>query len=104
MPAHEYINQEQLRGLYAHGFHDPKVKDLDADSVWDQFDDHTYESLHDSIKNEGMKTPLDVSLTDNMLYDGHHRAVIARDLNLNKIPIRRVEKTIGPVIKEDRAK
>ena len=98
MPAHEHINQEQLRGMFANDYYDHfeenniKVGDLDADYVWDQFDDHTYEELHDSIKKEGIKTPLNVSLRDNMLYDGHHRAVIARDLGIDKIPIRDVDK------------
>jgi len=98
MAAHEHINQEQLRGLLAYDYYDPFSEDnytvggLDKDFVWDEGDDHTYESLHASIKKEGIRTPLNVSLKDNMLYDGHHRAVIARDLNLNKIPIKDVDK------------
>jgi hypothetical protein len=100
MPAHEHINQEQLRGLYANDFYDHfeennyTVGSLDADFVWNQDDDHTYEELHDSIKKEGIKTPLDVSLRNNMLYDGHHRAVIARDLGIDQIPIRNVDRKI----------
>jgi hypothetical protein len=98
MPAHEHINQEQLRGLYANDFYDHfeennyTVGSLDADFVWNVDDDHTYEELHNSIKKEGIKTPLDVSLRHNMLYDGHHRAVIARDLGIDKIPIRDVDR------------
>jgi ParB-like chromosome segregation protein Spo0J len=98
MPAHEHINQEQLRGLLAHDYYDHfdeknyTVSELDPAFVWQQDDDHTYEELYDSIEKEGIKTPLAVSLKDNMLYDGHHRAVIARDLGIDKIPIRDVDR------------
>jgi hypothetical protein len=98
MAAHEYINQEQLRKLVAYDFYDHFSEDnytvggLDADFVWIDGDDHTYQELHDFIKKEGIKTPLKVSLRDNMLYDGHHRAVVARDLGINKIPIEDVDK------------
>lgn len=98
MAAHEYINQEQLRKLVANDFYDHfnekdiTVGDLSVDYVWVDGDDPTYHELHDSIKKEGIKTPLKVSLRDNMLYDGHHRAVVARDLGINKIPIEDVDK------------
>ena len=98
MPAHEHINQEQLRGMFANDFYDHfeennyTVGNLDADNVFHPDDDYDYHELHASIKKEGIKTPLNVSLRDNMLYDGHHRAVIARDLGIDKIPIRDVDK------------
>jgi ParB-like chromosome segregation protein Spo0J len=93
MPAHEHINQQQLRGLISRDmrFDDPSGKDytigdLDAENIF-QHDSERYQSLHDSIKNEGIKVPLSVSLKQNLLIDGHHRAVVARDLGIDTIPI-----------------
>ena len=72
-------------------FDDPSGKDytigdLDAENIF-QHDSERYQSLHDSIKNEGIKVPLSVSLKQNLLIDGHHRAVVARDLGIDTIPI-----------------
>lgn len=93
MPAHQHINQEQLRGLIARDmrFDDPSGKEytigeLDAENIF-QDDSERYQSLHDSIKKEGIKVPLTVSLKRNLLIDGHHRAIVARDLGIDKIPV-----------------
>jgi ParB-like chromosome segregation protein Spo0J len=94
MAAHEYINQEQLRGLIAGDFYmagtpdeeQIKVGDLHPDGIsmysWDK--DH-YEGLKEDIKSKGIHTPLAVS--KNMLMDGHHRAVAAMELGLPQIPV-----------------
>ena len=98
MAAHEHINQEQLRGLVSNDMHfdDPSgndytIGDLDAENIF-QNDAERYQSLYDSIKTEGIKTPLEVSLKRNLLIDGHHRAIVARDLGIDKIPIKNVDK------------
>lgn len=98
MPAHQHINQEQLRGLISRDmrFDDPSgtdytIGELDSENIF-QDDTERYQSLSDSIKTEGIKTPLDVSLKRNLLIDGHHRAIVARDLGIDKIPIRDVDK------------
>lgn len=72
-------------------FDDPSGKeytigDLDAENIF-QDDSDRYQSLHDSIKNEGIKVPLSVSLKRNLLIDGHHRAIVARELGIDKIPV-----------------
>lgn len=97
MPAYDHINHEQLRGLVSRDmrFDDPSgndytIGDLDAENIF-QDDAEYYQSLHDSIKTEGIKTPLEVSLKRNLLIDGHHRAIVARDLGIDKIPIRNVD-------------
>lgn len=93
MPAYQHINQDQLRGLVASdmSFDDPSGKDytigeLDAENIFQ--DDHDrYTSMYESVKKEGIKVPLTVSLKRNLLIDGHHRAIVARDLGIDKIPI-----------------
>jgi len=47
--------------------------------------------LRDSIKSEGIKEPLHVGLSEGILHHGHHRALIARELNLPRIPVTEVE-------------
>jgi hypothetical protein len=93
MSASNHINQEQLRGLISRDMQidDPSGKnytigELDAENIF-QDDSERYTSLHDSIKKEGIKVPLSVSLKQNLLIDGHHRAIVARDLGIEKIPI-----------------
>lgn len=93
MAAHQYINQEQLKSLIANDMlkDDPNgpthtIGELDSENIF-QDDEDRYHSLHKSIKKEGIKVPLSVSLKTNTLLDGHHRAIVARDLNINKIPI-----------------
>ena len=94
MAAHEHINQDQLRSLIAGDFYmagtpddeQIKVGQLHPDDVtaysWDK--DH-YEGLKEDIKNKGIHTPLKVS--NSMLMDGHHRALIAMELGIPQIPV-----------------
>ena len=48
MPAHEHINQEQLRGMFANDFYDHfeennyTIGNLDADNVFHPDDDYDY--------------------------------------------------------------
>lgn len=93
MPAHQHINRKQLLGLISNDmrFDDPSGKeytigDLDVENIF-QDDSERYQSLHESIKNEGIKVPLSISLKRNLLIDGHHRAIVARELGLDKIPV-----------------
>lgn len=62
------------------------IGELDAENIF-QDDAERYHSLHNSIKKVGIKEPLIVSLKRNLLVDGHHRAIVARDLGLDSIPI-----------------
>jgi hypothetical protein len=93
MPAYQHINQQQLRGLISSDMRsdDPNgpdytIGELDSENIF-QDDSDYYQELHSSIKNEGIKVPLKVSLKHNTLYDGHHRAIVARDLGIPHIPI-----------------
>lgn len=93
MPAHEHINRKQLLGLISNDMRvddlsgkDYTIGELDAENIF-QDDSERYQSLHDSIKSEGIKVPLSVSLKRNLLIDGHHRAIVARELGIDQIPI-----------------
>jgi ParB-like chromosome segregation protein Spo0J len=93
MAASEHINQHQLRGLISRDMQiddtsgrDYTIGELDVENIF-QDDSERYESLYDSIKNEGIKVPLHVSIKKNLLIDGHHRAIVARDLGIDTIPI-----------------
>lgn len=93
MAAYQHINQAQLRGLIATDMwtDDPSgrnytIDDLDVENVF-QDDVERYNDLYQSISEKGIQTPLKVSLSRNLLIDGHHRAIIARELNLDKIPV-----------------
>lgn len=94
MSASEHINQKQLRNLIAgdfapHGFdEDPiKVGNLVREDVTLYSDPEHYNSLYEDISKNGIKTPL--AIQGNRLIDGHHRAVIAQELDLPKIPVTR---------------
>lgn len=97
MPAKDYINQNQLRNLFAGDFHmegEPKeyqlrVGDLHPEGIREySWDAEHYDDLKKSIQDRGITNPLLVR--GNTLIDGHHRAVIARELELAKIPIKRI--------------
>ena len=53
-----------------------------------------YQALKESIKTHGMKTPIEVheetSEEGPWLYEGHHRAVIAGELKMAKVPVKYV--------------
>lgn len=88
MPAHQYINQKQLRALIALDFpSDDKdnyytVGQIEPDFSFDQ---NHYNALKDDIAKNGIKEPLEIR--NGQLENGHHRAVAARDLGIDKIPV-----------------
>jgi hypothetical protein len=88
MSASNHINQEQLRALKALDFPSDNddnyytVGQIDPDI---SFDAHHYDALKDDIAKNGIKEPLEVR--KGQLENGHHRAVAARDLGIEKIPI-----------------
>ena len=44
-----------------------------------------FDQLSKDIQDNGLSTPLKVS--DGVLVDGHHRAIIAMELDLKEVPI-----------------
>jgi ParB-like chromosome segregation protein Spo0J len=91
MPAHEHINQNQLRNLRALDF--PMgdgsyytVGSLDPEL---SFDMEHYNTLKEDIVKNGIKEPIVVDSMGNhkVVLDGHHRAVIAKELGMPNIPV-----------------
>lgn len=89
MPAHEYINQRQLRALKALDFprdegmgEEYTVGELDPELSFDM--DH-YNALKADIAKNGIRRPIKV-LHGQYLNEGHHRAVAAKELGLERIP------------------
>lgn len=96
MSASNHINQKQLRNLIAgdfapHGFDEYPIRvgQLVREDVTMFSDSDHYDTLRDDIAKNGIKTPL--SIHKNRLVDGHHRAVIAQELGLPKIPVNKFE-------------
>lgn len=92
MSASKHINQKQLRNLIAgdfspHGFDENPIRvgQLVREDLWS--DPEYYNELRDDISKNGIKTP--IAIKKGMLIDGHHRAVIAQELDLPKIPVSR---------------
>lgn len=87
MSAHQYINQDQLRALKALDF------PLDDDSHYTigqldpelSFDMDHYNRLRDDIAKNGMQQPIEIR--KGQVENGHHRAVIAKELGLSHIPV-----------------
>ena len=87
MSAHQYINQDQLRALKALDF------PLDDDSYYTigqldpelSFDMDHYNRLRDDIAKNGMQQPIEIR--KGQVENGHHRAVIAKELGLSRIPV-----------------
>ena len=89
MPAHQHINQEQLRalkaldfptddegGYYTVGQLDPELSFADIEH---------YNTLKADIAKRGILKPLQVR--KGQIDDGHHRAVAAKELGLPRIPV-----------------
>ena len=88
MPAHEHINQNQLRALKALDFPqddgDPyTVGQLDPEL---SFDMEHYNALKADIAKNGIQRPIKL-LHGEFLNEGHHRAVAARELGLESVPV-----------------
>lgn len=88
MPAHEHINQEQLRALKALDF--PTDDEGGYYTVGQltpelSFDMAHYNELKDDIAKNGILQPIEVR--KGQIDNGHHRAVIAKELNLPRIPV-----------------
>ena len=90
MPAHEYINQHQLRGLFAGDFvsEDGNGRELTIGEAKpeDWFDMDHYNALKDNIAEHGIQRPIKV-IYGKYLNEGHHRAMAAKELGLSRIPI-----------------
>ena len=89
MSASNHINQEQLRALKALDF--PKdagshytVGSLDPKLSFDDMEH--YESLKSDIAEHGIQRPIK-TIHGAFLNEGHHRAVAARELGIEKIPV-----------------
>lgn len=89
MPAHQHINQDQLRALKALDFPTDDeggyytVGQLDPELSFD--DVEHYNTLKEDILQNGIQEPIPVR--KGKLADGHHRAVIAKELGIPRIPV-----------------
>lgn len=95
MPAHEYINQNQLRALKAsYTMFNEAGEELIGKTVgemsWEDVAPSRsgyIEGLRNDIKAHGIIEPLHVGLSEGILHHGHHRAMIAKELGLSTIPV-----------------
>lgn len=88
VPAHEHINQEQLRNLKALDFvpeGSSKELTIGEANPEDWFDMEHYQSLKEDIAKHGIVRPIKI-LHGQYLNEGHHRAMIAKELNIPQIP------------------
>jgi ParB-like chromosome segregation protein Spo0J len=89
MSASNHINQEQLRALIALDF--PSDNDDNYYTVGQldpelSFDAHHYDELKADIAKNGIQRPIK-TIHGAFLNEGHHRAVAARELGIEKIPV-----------------
>lgn len=88
MPAHEYINQQQLRRLRGLDFTEGDGEELTIGEAKpeDWFDMEHYNALKADIAKNGIRRPIK-TLYGEYLNEGHHRAMAAKELNLSRIPV-----------------
>ena len=88
MPAHEYINQHQLRALRALDFPSDKGGEYTIGQLEPElsFDMEHYNALKADIAKNGIQRPIK-TLYGRYLNEGHHRAVAAKELGLDRIPV-----------------
>ncbi len=112
-PPTRYISHEELRDVYS-GDYDVPMKHLTSDPMFREQAHPAYEkkdqprgmaihsdlsgygiggyakhvaNLAADIRRNGMQKPLEIR-NGNVLVDGHHRALAAMRLKLDKIPVR----------------
>lgn len=98
MPAHEYINQDQLRRLRALDFTDEvtgKEITIGEAKPEDWFDMEHFNALKADIAEHGIQRPIKV-LHGKFLNEGHHRAMAARELGLSRIPAQNFNDATDP--------
>ena len=92
----QFMNLEEVGDLHTRDFEGIPVKHIDREFFTERGEDLShYESLKDSIAKEGMKKPIKVIKNEHefpWLYDGHHRAVIALELGMKKVPVKYLDK------------
>lgn len=90
-PAIRHINLAQLGEYIANdwdtGRGTIRVKHLTRGMYGD--DDEVFKGLQQSVAAEGIRDPLFVSHEGKRKYliDGHHRAILAREYGIDRIPI-----------------
>jgi hypothetical protein len=90
----QFMGMKELGEHYSSDYNIGAVKHidrryLDAKGANNHID---YDALKEDISRNGIKTPIEVSHSDeegSVLEDGHHRYVIAKELGLKKVPVRR---------------
>ena len=102
MPASEHINQDQLRALKALDFPSDEgnnfytnfytVGQLDPEL---SFDMEHFNALKADIAEHGIQRPIKI-LHGKYLNEGHHRAVAARELGLERIPVQHFDDATDP--------
>lgn len=84
MPIEISVNTEQLKSLRSFD-HPCLVGELSRTLYIDSLHNEIFDQLTDDILQNGIMTPLRV--VNRHLVDGHHRAIIALELDLPEIPI-----------------
>lgn len=88
---------EEVRNLPTRDYESLPVKAVSPDMMPDS---KKYSELKDSIAKHGIKEPIQVhEATEEegpWLYEGHHRAVIASELNLPKVPVKYINNQSKP--------
>lgn len=82
MPLFYDTSIEQLDECYSNDYPHLQVKDLKRD-LYPLYKD--FASLSDNISQNGITAPLRV--VGNKLVDGHHRAIIIKELGIKTVPI-----------------
>ena len=82
--------------LQTRDFEGIPVKRIDREFFTERGEDPShYDNLKKSIAKEGIRKPIQVVKNDKefpWLYEGHHRAVIAHELNIKKVPVEYLDK------------
>lgn len=100
-PVTRYVDHHELGQMYS-GDYDEKMKDLPHDSMFREQEHPAYadlpaggrgpkalqhvDRLARDIRQNGIREPIEVR-GENVVYDGHHRALAAMKLRMGKIPI-----------------
>jgi hypothetical protein len=83
----KYLPLSKSPGIYNQKLRESKEKSASGQ----YFVEKGKDSLHDSIRKEGIKSPVNLRIRKNdvQINDGHHRLVSAHDINPNmEIPVR----------------
>jgi ParB-like chromosome segregation protein Spo0J len=96
LSTQQFMDLKDVGDLHTRDFESIPVKHIDREFFTERGEEPSnYDNLKKSIAKEGMKKPIKVVKNDHefpWLYDGHHRAVIAHELGLKKVPVEYLDK------------